>query len=467
MLLPTGVLVLALLWAPWPFGSVTPWAAALLMITGLSAFVLSFAPSIVGAPGLAALRPVAGPAGALALLALLGWIQAATWPAGLTAVVSPEHLRLAVAAAAAGNGSGGGAGGGVPWSVAPAASIRTALLLLSLSAYLGVAAFVGRRRSARRLLAAALLAGALGQLFFGAPRWFRGSSTLWGAEIGGGGRLRGSFVNPNHFALFLEIALAVAFAWGFWAARRAAREQAPERKVLLVAPPVLVWFVLFAGVAFSGSRGGLAAAVGATVVQGLLVASITFRHSRARGLAWALSGTAVAVLGVAVVVFIGMEEGLGRLADTSAYDLTWSARLDAYGATLELWRLFPWLGSGLGTFIDVFPMVQPGRLEELWRHTHNDALELLVTGGLVGVTAAVLGLILLVHRLVRGLRFGTRTEDRAAAVAALGALAAASAHDLLDFALTMPAVAVSLTIVLGAACAAASRGDRGRGGRGR
>jgi O-antigen ligase len=225
---------------------------------------------------------------------------------------------------------------------------------------------------------------------------------------------------------------------------------------------VLVWSVLFAGVAFSGSRAGLAATVGATVVQGLLVASVAWRRSRASGLAWALSGAAVAVVGVTVVVLIGMEQGLGRLAATSAYDLTWSARLDAYGATLALWRRFPWLGSGLGTFIDTFPMVQPGHLEELWRHAHNDALELLATAGLVGAALAAAGSVLLVRRLVLVLRQGSRTEDRAAAVAALGALAAVCAHELLDFGLTMPANGVALTVVLGAASAARLRGARRR-----
>ena len=37
---------------------------------------------------------------------------------------------------------------------------------------------------------------------------------------------------------------------------------------LLVAPPAMVWLTLFAGLSFTGSRGGLLAAVAAVTVQG-------------------------------------------------------------------------------------------------------------------------------------------------------------------------------------------------------
>jgi O-antigen ligase len=449
-----------LLWAPWPFASVTQWAQAILFVGVAAAFALAlFDPA---AP--AALRLTAPPAAALAALALLGLAQSLPWPAWLAGLVSPGHGVVAREAAAglAPYGDAGGPGF-VRLSLAPVASRWSALWLAALAAALAAATVVGRHRPGRRLLTAALLLAALAQVFYGAPRWLAGADSLWGVFVGGGQRLRGSFVNPNHFALYLEMALAVAFAWSWWTWSRAAREgMSPEHRVTLVAPPLLVWLTLFLALAFTGSRAGVLAGAAAVVAQGMLAA---FRRGlRRRRVRWALVGVLVALCGLAAVAFAGFEAGLGRLAATSPFDLGWEVRTGVYRHTLELWGRFPLLGTGLGTFVHGFPLVQPESLALFWRHAHSDPLELLAVGGLVGVLAAGLGVAALVVRLLRVLRKGRRREDQAAALAALGALAAVGLHELADFGLTMPANALTLAVLCGAAAGAAVE-EPGGGGR--
>ncbi|MFL6231948.1 MAG: hypothetical protein ACJ76N_02325, partial [Thermoanaerobaculia bacterium] len=92
------LLALILLWAPLPFGGVTPWAGALLAALCFGA--LALAAAAMESPR--ALRPAALPAGALAALALLGLLQAAPLPAGLVAAVSPGHGEIERQAAALG-----------------------------------------------------------------------------------------------------------------------------------------------------------------------------------------------------------------------------------------------------------------------------------------------------------------------------------------------------------------------------
>src|SRR4029077_5179340 len=130
------------------------------------------------------------------------------------------------------------------------------------------------------------------QVFFGARGWSSQQTLLWGVEVPGTPRLRGSFVNPDHLALYLEIGLAAAFAWGWWAARRARNEPSVERRVLWAAPPILLWLTLFAGLAFTGSPAGLVAAVAPVAVQGFFLATADRRPDLA------LLGTAAAVAGV-------------------------------------------------------------------------------------------------------------------------------------------------------------------------
>jgi O-antigen ligase len=257
-------------------------------------------------------------------------------------------------------------------------------------------------------------------------------------------RLRGTFVNPNHLALYLEMALPIAFAWGWWAARRAREEPRLERRVILLAPPAMLWLTLFAGLAFTGSRGGLLAAVAAVTVQGVLAAGV-------RRLWWlAPLGAAAALAGLAVVAAIGRQEGLGRLLTASA-DGSWGARLLEYRASLGLWRRFPLTGAGLGTFRDAFPLVQPETLRGTWWHPHGDVLEVLVTGGLLGFALLAAGTFGVVRRQAAVLRDGSRSEDRAAALAAFGLLVSLAIHENLDFGLAMPANAATLAALLGAA----------------
>ena len=117
------------------------------------------------------------------------------------------------------------------------------------------------------------------------------------------------------------------------------------------------------------------------------------------------------------------------------------------------------LGTGVGTFQDAFPMVQPAGLAGTWSHLHSDWLELLITTGVVGTALVGVGVTALAVRLSRVLRRGHRSEDRAAALAALGAIAALAIHETLDFGLTIPANAFTLAILCGAAAGARAAGD--------
>jgi O-antigen ligase len=438
----TGGVALLLLWAPLPFGGVTPWAAASLQVLAFCA--LALAAAAVDEPG--ALRPAAAPAAALAAMGLLGVFQALPLPEGVVRLLSPEHWRLHRQAAEL-----AGEGAAPRLSLAPSATLGTALAWAAAAACLLAAAGAGRHRRLRRWLAGAVVVSGLFQVFFGARNWFARSRTLWGVEVlSNAERLRGTFVNPNHAALYLGLALPVAFAWGWWGVRRARIEPRIERRILLVAPPCLAWLTLFLGLAFSGSRGGLLAALAAVTLQGVLLPGVRRRR-------WAgLAGIAAAVLGLATVAAVGLREGLGRLFALGT-DVGQGARLAEYAAVLDLWRRFPVTGTGLGAFREAFPLVQPAGLPGTYWHPHSDLLEVLATGGLAGAALVAAGVGLLVRRLAVVLRDGSRSEDQASALAALGSLTAAGAHAAVDFGLTMPANALTLAALLGAAATAKTR----------
>jgi len=434
------VLAALLFCAPLPFGAVTRWGSA--AVQGVVFAALALAAVTARSRDL---KTVGVPALALAGIAVLGVLQSFSWPRVLAAVVSPRSASLWATSRT----------GRVALSLSPDVSARTALTWGAVAAVLTVSAVAARRRERRRWLAAAVLGAALFQILYGAGPWMARSAEIWKTPVPGDPtRLRGTFVNPDHLAAYLEIALAIAFAWGWWGMRQARRWQIPvESRLALAAPPVVIWFVLFMGLAFTGSRGGLAAAVTAVVAQGLLVAL----SARRRWLAPV--GAVVALAGIGVVAAVGFQEGFGRLAATSAYEVTWSSRRQMFAATLDLWRDFPWLGAGLGAFRDAIPLTQPGDLRGTWWHAHSDWLELLATVGVIGAAVFLAGLVFLVVRLARGWIANRPSEDRAVMLAALGALVSLAIHESIDFGLTMPATAVTLAALLGAASRACGYGE--------
>jgi len=447
-LLLTALLAGLLLWAPLPFGGVTPWAVAGLQVLAFAALALA---AVAASP--ADLRPVLLPAGALAGIALLGFLQSLVWPEGLATLLSSGHVDLYRRAAVL----SGAPAAAVRLSLAPAASRSAALVWSAVAAALLAGAAAGLRRSHRRWLAGTVLAGGVFQVLFGARDQFLRSRTLWGVEIPASPRLHGTFVNPNHAAVYLEIGLAIAFAWGWWAARRVRDERQAELRILLLAGPCLVWITLFIGLALSGSRGGLLAAVAGVTAQGIMAAGAR-RHWR-----WALLGLGAAAAGLGVALAtIGLQGGLGRIVETRAGDVSWGARVTEYGAVLKLWRRFPVTGAGLGAFRDAFPLVQPAELQGTWWHAHSDVLELLATAGIPGVLLLLAGAAGLVLRLFKVQRGQGRSEDRAGALALLGALTGLLVHEMLDFGLSMPANAVTLAVLAGAAATASTAGARRR-----
>jgi O-antigen ligase len=288
-------------------------------------------------------------------------------------------------------------------------------------------------------LAVAVAGAAVIQVFWGLRSWLSGEAT----------RLHGTFVNPDHLAVFLEIALSVSFAACAWSFRWSRRELSLEQRLLLVATPISVWFIIFAGLLLTGSRAGLVAAACGLVAQFLLLPSV-LRHGNGLVLA-ALPVSA----GFVALGFIGLQKGLGRWLSTSWADVAWVQRMDVWSASLDLIDRFPLTGSGLGSFAQAFPLVQPAELTAgRWTHAHNDLLELVTTGGPIAGVLLMFGVAVLVRRLLRVVQGGNRTEDRAAGLAALGALVSVGLHELVDCGLTLPANWLTLSILVGA-CAAA------------
>lgn len=448
---PTVLLAAILLLAPLPFGSVTLGWATVLRIGTFAALCLAM---LTTAPH-RRLRRLRWPVALIVALGAMGLLQTLHWPEGVIRFLSPRHLDLFARASEILEATSPPV---MPSLTLSVADTRTAALCwLWAAAALATAAWAGLDRRRRRILGIILVGSAFGQVVFGIPLWLSRSTTIWGLEVAGDAtRLRGTFVNADHLALFLELALAVCFAWGWWSFRRTQHERSLDRRFLVVLAPTFVGMVLFVGLALTGSRAGLAAALVALSGQGLLLA-LADKNWRLLPI-----GVVTAVAGLAAIVLLSAGQGFSRWIATSSYELTWSSRRFVYAETLDLWTRFPVLGTGLGSFEEAFPLVQSSRTSGFsWAHAHNAPLELLATTGLLGLAMVLVAFLATLSRLTGIHLRGYRTEDRATALAATGALMAVTFHEMFDFGTTIPANALALAVIVGAALGARTRASSG------
>src|SRR5213595_1731567 len=247
-------------------------------------------------------------------------------------------------------------------------------------------------------------------------------SILWVTGVAASSeRASGPFVNPNHFAAWLEMVIPATFAYvvvimervrgqlrrAVDAARRSGMH--PRRawvSALIVhqrrlwAPLAVCAGLLLMGLAHvaSGSRGGRAALLVGLAVAGAGMASSAGRSARRR---W----TAAAVA-LALVLAAGLSVALWRAADevraAEAVDVSLASRLAVSAAGSAIVRDHPLFGTGLGSWLHAFRPYQAPPVEGgIWDHAHNDYLELAAEGGLAGVALVLLFALALVRAAAR------------------------------------------------------------------
>jgi len=239
-----------------------------------------------------------------------------------------------------------------------------------------------------------------------------------------------------------EIALALCFGvvWaetltgGRRVRRDADRAERLEQRVLPLAVRLAVWTAIALGIAWTAPSSATSATVATTVA--LVVVGNLHRRARSR------RRTAIAVAAVLVALAFATA-GTSFLFRRVPHSLAPSSS-EAHGL-VEAWRLFPIVGSGLGTLRDAVRRVQPPG-----SGGGPDALQILVTGGVIGATLAAASFLFLVVSLFAAWRGQRHRQESAFVLAAMGALFSLALCGATGPALADSTVALSLAAVTGA-----------------
>jgi O-antigen ligase len=244
------------------------------------------------------------------------------------------------------------------------------------------------------------------------------------------GSIYGSYVNHDHYAGLMEMLVPIPLVLSMGHLLRGVE------RVVIGSCAVLMATTIF----LSGSRGGMLA----FILEMVLFAALTFGKRQNPRIA--LGSLAVCVLILALLIFLGRGQVLGRLGDLNP-----GIRLTITKDSLRMFSQRPIAGWGLGTFPTVYPSFRSFYTNLFVNEAHNDYAQLLVETGLLGF-----GLMLwfLVGLYRHGLPKSRRWEfqwDLALSFAALLGCTGILFHSFVDFNLQIPANAALFYVLCGLA----------------
>lgn len=256
----------------------------------------------------------------------------------------------------------------------------------------------------------------------------------------------GQFINPNHFALLMEMGLGLVLGL---VVGRGVRY---PRLLIYLGAGFIVWLALV----LSSSRGGIFSTFSQFLFLSLLVpVTLSSREfprwtDKPLGRLWrAASSLAFRVilimfLGVALAigtVWVGGDPLADRLEDSMSDFKTegparrdGNRRIDFWRATWPLIKTNLIAGVGFGGYWIAVTKYHDASGEWVPQQAHNDYLELLASGGFIG---AALG-AWFVFELVKRAQARLKSSDpfrRAACLGALAGMFGVATHSLVDFGL--------------------------------
>jgi O-antigen ligase len=289
-----------------------------------------------------------------------------------------------------------------------------ALQMLALTAWLALLYRYASSEHRVRVLVYTILAIAVASAIFGILRQATQHQTGFVLPLLRQGQGYGQFVNKNHFAYLMEIAFGLGI--GLAIGKR-------ERLLMYFALLLPIWTALV----LSNSRGGILAMLVQIVSAALL-------------LSWrSLSALRVVLLVVLVagVLFGTLWVGGDRLAsnfgnatrELNPVEDAGVSRNEIWRATLKMFAAHPIAGVGLGgywigitAYHDASGLMTP-------QEAHNDYLELLSSGGLIGLAIGVWFVVTLIREARRNF------DDGYLRLGAILGITGVAAHSLVDFGL--------------------------------
>ena len=317
----------------------------------------------------------------------------------------------------------------LPWlpvSLAPYRTLASALWMLPAIGVLVGMLRLGAPQSAA--LAWGVVGVTVASVAIGAVQSAQGYGSPWYLyQITNEGVGTGFFANANHLATLLVATMPFLAALHLASRRHSQDRRAPMISLILAG----VLLIVFVGLAVNRSLAGIGLSVPALAASAMMI------FARERRLpAWSVGLVALATIASVAVVFAAP---LGNnLTNPEQRTLT-ESRYTSFRTSLDAAADFMPLGSGLGTFQQIYPTHEdPAATTSVYmNHVHGDYIELALETGVPGLALVLLFLVWWVRRTAA---IWTSDEPNPFARAATIASAAMLAHSIVDYPLRTAAL---------------------------
>lgn len=258
------------------------------------------------------------------------------------------------------------------------------------------------------------------------------------------------FINSNHFAFLMEMALGLILGIVV------TRGVSGRRLILFLIAALVMWVA----VVRVNSRGGLLSMLSQVVLLGVLLVSnrnpVTGEKRAASKIQrWAVSASLIFVLlagSVITVMFIGGDPLAGRI-DSLSVELnsktaqTYTLRQNIWQATWALIKDHPIKGVGFGGYWIAISEYHKSSGETAPQQAHSDYLELMASGGVIAV-AIGLWFVIAFASLARSAFTNANRLQRGVAAGAIVGILTVSIHSFVDFGLHLPINALVCTTLV-------------------
>ncbi len=268
--------------------------------------------------------------------------------------------------------------------------------------------------------------------------------------------LSGTFVNSNSYAAYAGMALVTAL--GLILSRRPVSSEytggvatRPSAATWLTGSRAIylaISLLLFGGLLLSESRAGFGATVAGAILLGITL--LRGRWPSRPGVGWAL---AAAIIVGALLVVIAGSAFFHKMSNLADQDIL--GRFRIWQLSIAAVRQSPWLGWGLGSFPDLFFLMQAPDLQILADKAHSTPLEWILDLGIPAAMCAFATVLVPVAICLRGC--WRRRTDRYLPAVAFAASMVAILHSTVDFSLQIPAIGFIVSALLGMGWAQAFR----------
>jgi putative inorganic carbon (HCO3(-)) transporter len=255
----------------------------------------------------------------------------------------------------------------------------------------------------------------------------------------------GTFINRNYFAGYLLMVIPLSV--GFFFSREAIsmdrfggwrhRLSSLDGKTLLIGFAIILMIL---ALLFSASRMGIL-----SLLLSFSLISLLFRNPQ-RGERFSKTSVLIFALAFLWAAWIGLDTVISRFFDVSeGFEERWKIWVN----TFQIIKDFPLFGSGLGTFIQVFPMYRTFHIRGLVTHSENDYLQLTSEIGLLGIGLLILLFFFLFLRAVSGIRsMSHRKSEKYIGIGGLVGILALMFHSMVERNIQVPANAFLYTFIL-------------------